>query len=280
MIPPWIVADQELTLADKVVCGRVWALSNSKGYCYASNRWLGDQLGLAPGTVSNSIASLASRGHVRVEVQRNEKKEVTSRRVYPIHSPVDTYPPTDGDLSTVQWKEVQEKRRKSRENTLSASADAAAVLDHLNLAAGKKYRQVTTNHKYIKGRLRDGATVDDLKLVTDFKVAEWSKDDKMREYLRPNTLYAAEHWDSYLAAAQEWQAKGRPSSNGAKQADWRTERLAELAKQIKRVDLEIGYLSQKLQAGGDEEDMSRHEELLATREKLAEEGKRVKEGVR
>ena len=39
-------------------------------------------------------------------------------------------------------------------------------------------------------------------------------------------------------------------------------------------------LSQKLQAGGDEEDMSRHDELLATREKLAEEGKRVKEGVR
>ena len=78
-------------------------------------------------------------------------------------------------------------------------------------------------------------------------------------------------WEDYLSP---------PKPTDGKQADWRTERLAELAKQIKRVDLEIGYLSQKLQAGGDEEDMNRHEELLATREKLAEEGKRVKEGVR
>lgn len=116
MIPPWVVGDPELKLADKVVCGRVWALANSQGYCYASNRWLGEQLDLAPGTVSNCLSNLAARGFIRVEIKRNLKNEITSRHVYPIHSPVDTSPSLDGDLSIPQWKEVEEKVSTKRED--------------------------------------------------------------------------------------------------------------------------------------------------------------------
>lgn len=151
LIPPWVIADTKLTLADKVVCGRVWSLSNAQGYCYASNRWLGEQLGLASGTVSNSLASLAARGYVRVEIKRDENKEVVSRYVYPIHSPVDTSPPQDGDLSTPQWKEVEEIRSKSRGTTKTGSANA----DRPKRSAFKVPSETMTNlvdsYKRLKG---------------------------------------------------------------------------------------------------------------------------------
>jgi len=148
------------------------------------------------------------------------------------------------------------------------------VLQYLNERAGKRFRQIPANHKHIKGRLREGATVEQLKLVTDYQVAQWMNDDKMRQYLRPSTLYSSEHWDEYLMAAQEWNAKGRPT-NGAGQADWRVERIEELRKQVRRIDGELLVLDKRLEVGGDETDLARHDELIALRQKLVDEGQKL-----
>jgi len=151
---------------------------------------------------------------------------------------------------------------------------AEEVLQYLNERAGKRFRQIPANHKHIKGRLREGATVEQLKLVTDYQVDQWLNDDKMRQYLRPSTLYSSEHWDEYLMAAQEWNAKGRPS-NGTGKADWRVERIEELRKQVRRIDGELLVLDKRLEVGGDETDLARHDELIALRQKLVEEGKKL-----
>jgi uncharacterized phage protein (TIGR02220 family) len=164
--------------------------------------------------------------------------------------------------------EVDKPSRSARD------ARAEEVLQYLNERAGKRFRQIPANHKHIKGRLREGATVEQLKLVTDYQVAQWLHDDKMRQYLRPSTLYSSEHWDEYLMAAQEWNAKGRPS-NGAGQTDWRAERIEELRKQVRRIDGELLVLDKRLEVGGDETDMARHDELIALREKLVAEGQKL-----
>lgn len=85
------------------------------------------------------------------------------------------------------------------------------VLTHLNSALGKSGASAFTSGCGLGERLRKGATVEDAKLVIDFKVAEWAEDDKMRQYIRPKTLFGAENFPGYLSEARDWDARGRTS---------------------------------------------------------------------
>jgi len=79
------------------------------------------------------------------------------------------------------------------------------VVDYLNQLSGSTYKSTTNaTVKHIKARLAEGFTVKDLKLVVEHKVCEWSKDDKMRDYLRPITLFNSEKFEGYLVAAKAW----------------------------------------------------------------------------
>ena len=53
MIPPMIVAATDLSMGEKVVCGRVIGLIGKRGYCFASNEWLGKQLGYSDRTIED-----------------------------------------------------------------------------------------------------------------------------------------------------------------------------------------------------------------------------------
>lgn len=77
-------------------------------------------------------------------------------------------------------------------------AQAVALLDFLNQKAGRQFRAVDATLKPIEGRLRSGATEQDCKGVIARKVRQWGTDPKMRAYLRPETLFAASHFESYL----------------------------------------------------------------------------------
>lgn len=74
------------------------------------------------------------------------------------------------------------------------------VVDHLNRSAGTKYKPTTANtRKLIKARLKEGFTVDELKLVIDKKCADWLNNRDMVQYLRPETLFGNK-FESYLNA--------------------------------------------------------------------------------
>lgn len=87
----------------------------------------------------------------------------------------------------------EEKRREEK------SKETDIVISYLNDRAGKKFRNVQGNAKHINARLKEGHTVDDMKLVIDRKVAEW-KGGPMDEYLRPPTLFNSEKFEGYLNA--------------------------------------------------------------------------------
>lgn len=103
LIPAFILSRTDLSLSEKVLYGRILGLSDKNGYCFSSNAWLGEQIGLAQGTVANMISRMAKRGLLRVEVIRGKNNEVVERRIYPllggyssqewggIHSTVNTY---------------------------------------------------------------------------------------------------------------------------------------------------------------------------------------------
>lgn len=78
------------------------------------------------------------------------------------------------------------------------NADVLEVVNYLNERCHKRYRATSKSvQKFITARLRDGATVDEMKAVIDVKAAQWENDVKMREYLRPETLFNETKFESY-----------------------------------------------------------------------------------
>jgi uncharacterized phage protein (TIGR02220 family) len=74
---------------------------------------------------------------------------------------------------------------------------AEQVLDYLNQRTGGHYRAVKANVALIEARIAEGATPADLCAVVDKKCAQWKRDDAMRQYLRPSTLFNREKFAQY-----------------------------------------------------------------------------------
>ncbi len=97
-------------------------------------------------------------------------------------------------------EQPQKKNRQVDVQTFqNVPPDAASVIDYLNERTGKSYRPVKANLRLICGRLKEGYTVDDMRRVIDLKTEAWGNDGKMREYLRPATLFGALNFAQYSA---------------------------------------------------------------------------------
>ena len=79
-----------------------------------------------------------------------------------------------------------------------SSTVVSEIIDYLNQKTGKHFRKSIANTtRAINARIKDGFTVDDFKSVIDKKVIEWGKDERMKQYLRPQTLFGTK-FESYL----------------------------------------------------------------------------------
>jgi uncharacterized phage protein (TIGR02220 family) len=84
------------------------------------------------------------------------------------------------------------------------AGQALEVLMFLNAKTRRQFRGVdkrnrpTPNLKFIMARLESGVTVQDCKTVVARKFRDWAADDKMRGYLRPETLFNATKFEQYL----------------------------------------------------------------------------------
>ncbi len=87
--------------------------------------------------------------------------------------------------------------------------NAKSAIDHLNGLTHRNFRHSKASLKNAKARLSEGFSLGNLKLVVEHKCIEWGKDPRMRNYLRPQTLFS-EKFESYLQTAIEWRNVGRP----------------------------------------------------------------------
>lgn len=72
------------------------------------------------------------------------------------------------------------------------------IIGHLNLKTGRSYKPVAANNKHITARFKEGHTEADIIAVIDMKTREWLSDPKMSGYLRPETLFNASKFNSYV----------------------------------------------------------------------------------
>lgn len=80
--------------------------------------------------------------------------------------------------------------------------DYVYIVNHLNEKCGARYHAGSRKTKdLIAARFGEGFTRQDFTEMIDFKCSEWRNSEKMRVYLRPETLFGAK-FEGYLNQAR------------------------------------------------------------------------------
>lgn len=110
----------------------------------------------------------------------------------------------DAELSEIRAI-AGRKRGKGSKDLAGAKLPANAedeivieIVNYLNKKVGSNYSYHTRNiQQLIMDRLEEKFTLNDFKKVIDNKCREWLNTN-MAKYLRPETLFGVDHFDSYL----------------------------------------------------------------------------------
>jgi len=131
-----------------LIWGRINGLTGARGYCFASNEWLGKQLGLTKGTTSNLVSSLVDKGLLEREVKRDKDNKIIERRLFPLsinqHRGINSIMDR-GINATIEGSNREKKEKKEKkENTIAKrKIEKFPKVDYvLVLNAYQKYKGV------------------------------------------------------------------------------------------------------------------------------------------
>lgn len=97
---------------------------------------------------------------------------------------------TNKSKSKHKSKSKQENKRKNKEII-------ELIISDLNEKSRKNFKYCKANIDIINPRIDEGRTVEDFFHINTVKCQEWL-DTKQEKYIRPETLYAKIHFESYL----------------------------------------------------------------------------------
>lgn len=100
----------------------------------------------------------------------------------------------------------EQGKEQGKETTLSSKKETRPhanvcleIIEDLNQRTGKQFKHDTkSTRNKILARLNEGFTIEDFKEVNRKMSKKWWGNLEFEPYLRPETLYAASHFDSYL----------------------------------------------------------------------------------
>ena len=83
IIPAYVRYDKDLTPNAKLMFGELTALSNDKGYCYASNKYFSELYQVSTVSISKWINQLKDKKYIKVSfTYKANSKEIESRNIY------------------------------------------------------------------------------------------------------------------------------------------------------------------------------------------------------
>ena len=196
--PDFVATDVELSPTARLLAGKIHALSLGKlGYCYATDEYLGGELGKSGRTVRRYLKELWDRGYLKVE--KHTSKRGIERRMWLVHPEGSghnlpdpsgqnaSHPPVKDGRTHIGMSERDSEREREGDSSLSLSLEdqklpkgwkpeEVEVFDHYlasrvramnGRARGPEPKKTTTIRGKIRARLKEGFTVADLKAATD-----------------------------------------------------------------------------------------------------------------
>lgn len=158
----------------------------------------------------------------------------------------DTNTNTNTDTNTKTEKETNT-------NTMSAGTDASSLslslIRYLNEKTGSRYTPDMAVNQ-IWDLLEQGYTEADMRKVIDRKYAEWWNDEKMRDYLRPSTLFGSkfpEYLNAPISLQSERQQKHEENRDSLlKEKAEKTEALKAIRESIEEMKDKDGRIRENI----------------------------------
>ena len=213
-IPKEIWLSTDLKVMEKLILVEIDSLDNEDG-CFASNEHFSKFFSLAKNRCSEIIKSLEKKGYIKIDYIYQEGSKAISRRVIRCVRNI------DGGIRNIDnpirkteegYSENREDNNTSFNNTFSNTSNKKDIVEqssttplpyeeivqYLNQKTNKNFKHTSkVTQRHIRARLAEGFTVSDFKQVIDNKCNDWLRDQKMKEYLRPETLFGTK-FESYL----------------------------------------------------------------------------------
>jgi len=101
-IPAELLSDKNLSALEMLIFAEIYALTkNEKGYCFASNNYIGWRLrGMSISTVSQHIGNLAKKKYISIEIIRSSKHQIEERRIRTLKHYLKNTEPSKDNLHT------------------------------------------------------------------------------------------------------------------------------------------------------------------------------------
>ena len=226
---------------------------------YEPNKWewQGKQYECMPGQVITSLPKIAERSgkgvsiqNVRTALKRFEKlgfltdESTNKNRLitivnWAIYQGSDDEPnrqtnkqltgnqqAANRQLTAIKNIRTKEGKNKEVKDIVEQEPDPIPyreIVDYLNQKTGKSFKHSAAgNKKVIKARWNEGYKLDHFRRVIDQKCQDWLNDEKMSQYLRPETLFGNK-FDQYL--------NQRNRTINTKSVSAEEERILELSRQ-------------------------------------------------
>ena len=91
----------------------------------------------------------------------------------------------------------------SKENRVSDECLSIVLNDLSARKSGRLLKLTDSRRKLMTKLFHDGYELDDFIEVNRYMVKKWLSDDKMRDYLMPETLYASNNFTKYRELAED-----------------------------------------------------------------------------
>jgi len=215
IIPANVRYDKRLIQGAKLLYGEITALSNQKGYCWASNNYFMKLYEVSRFTIQAWLKSLEDCGYINRQVVYKEgSKEIQARYIgitsYPSQEKLAT--PSKENLPVNNTSFNTTVNNTNNIKPLSSKPDPIPykkIIDYLNEKTGRTFRNVESNKKLIRARWHEGYQLDDFKKVIDNKIidANDSKSYFDGKFLQPSTLFGSK-FDQYLNQTNTIKQKG------------------------------------------------------------------------
>lgn len=216
--------DKELKANEKLLFSEITALANKYGYCTASNGYLADLYDVKKTTVSHWLIHLKEKNYIRIEIERNDKKEIISRKIYPVSTPIaqksNRYSTNEqdpiaqkskGNITSINNINISDKDNSESNN--KNRFNYSKFINSINEEANTNFRNSSNNRKLIHARLADGYAEEELVKVIKFKANQWKNNEKMKKYIVLTTLLRPSNFDKYIQEVESTPEPQKKKSN-------------------------------------------------------------------
>ena len=238
-IQGWMILDLELKGNELLVYACIYGFSQAENQVFSGGlQYLADWTRSTKRGVMKTVKSLVEKGLVEkkdryvndVKFCEYRALKTPKKVVNSVHLGMELSSPGYGtqftggmELSSPGGGELSSPNNILNNNILDNKRDIyTRVCSRLNQKAGTSYKPTSkATQRHINARLAEGYTVEDFITVIDKKCAEWLHDQKMRAYLRPETLFGPK-FEGYLNAPERGKNDGIAGTSAEKRPTWGT----------------------------------------------------------